>query len=122
VFLFVFCLSRYPEVEDEVYMNFCWRRQVDGLKTTDMWLQSEMIRQLNIFKPQGYAEFQASPGWLSGFKKRYRICMRSRTNKKHIPIHERLVYIRQFHQELQQLRLSQPQRCQKYGRFPADCI
>jgi hypothetical protein len=107
----------FPEAEDRLFMSFHIRRDRIGLKTGDIWLRLEMRDILAKLKPPGWEEFCSSPGWLSGFKRRYRISSQVRTNKKHCPIEERLPEIAAFHRDLLTLRLSAPQTCPRYGRF-----
>ena len=74
-------------------------------------------------KPPTWNLFRASAGWVTGFKKRYRISYQCLTNKKSTHILEKLPLIKKFHRFLADLQMSQgpPQssRCIKYGRFPA---
>ena len=113
----------YPEQETELYLRFVYRRKHLGLKTTDLWLQLVMQELLTAHKPTGYEHFKYSNGWVSGFKNRYRITYQTRTNKKKLPLAERLHRIKTFHKWLlHTLQRSGPIRCVKYGRFPADHI
>ena len=63
----------YSKEEDELYVRFIFGREVKGFKLDDTWLQDEMESILEESKPDGWDNFKCSPGWLSGFKKRYRI-------------------------------------------------
>jgi hypothetical protein len=102
----------HSKEEDELYVRFIYRREIQGLKTTDSQLVDMMQEILEEFKPQGYANFKCSPGWLSGFKKRYKITCQKRNNKKHLPIIERVPVIRSFHLWLlHKLQRSAPQTC-----------
>jgi hypothetical protein len=105
-------------MENVLYMRFCWRRDVEGLKTTDLWLRLEFAEVLLEYKPNDWSLAKCSVGWLGGFKKRYRITYQMRTNKKTLPIGVRLPRMKKFHLWLQhdvQRRL--PQRDPKYGHF-----
>ena len=109
---------RYPEQENELYLRFVHRRIHLGLKTTDIWLRLMMQELLRV---HGWEEFMYSNGWVTAFKERYRITSQARTNKKQLPLSERLGRIKIFHQWLLgELQRSDPQRCPKYGRFAAD--
>lgn len=111
----------FPKEEAALYMNFAYRRQILGLKTTDFWLKVEMTALLAYFLPGDWYRFKCSNGWVTGFKKRYRIASLCRTNKKDRPISERIEDIKKFHRWLLlDLQQSNPQICPIYGRFPAD--
>jgi len=103
----------FPEAEDRLFMSFHILRDKIGLKTGDIWLRLEMRNILAKLKPPGWDEFCLSPGWLSGFKRRYRISSQVRTNKKHCPIEERL----QRSQRSPRPSQAAPQTCPRYGRF-----
>jgi hypothetical protein len=113
----------FPMQEDKLYIAFVYRRRKQGLITPDRWLQDSMQLIVSAEKPEGWENFKASAGWVWRFKKRYRISVQCQTNKKHIPIIEKLPAIRKFHfWLLRQVQLSSPQRCARYGRFPAHLI
>ena len=105
----------YSREEDEVYVRFIYRREVQGLKTGDNDLVLMMHDTLVEFQPPGWKNFKCSPGWLSKFKKRYKISSQQRNNKKHLPIHERAPALRSFHMWLlHTLQRSAPQTCPRY--------
>lgn len=87
----------FPVMENVLYMRFCWRRNVEGLKTSGLWLRFEMAEVLTEYKPNGWSTALCSEGWLAGFKKRYRISSQVRTNKKIAPIAERVPHLKKFH-------------------------
>jgi len=71
-------------------------------------------------KPQSWDTFAASNGWLSNFKKRYRISAQRVNNKKNVPITEKIPLMKVFHRWfLKDVQMRLPQRCPIYGRFPA---
>ena len=110
----------FPASELMVYYRFVWRRKVRGLKVSDEWVQREMLSILKEFQPEGWRLLSCSRGWLGGFKKRYHISSQVRTNKKAVSIHEKLPRIKKFHKWLlHDLQRQEPQRCARYGRFPA---
>jgi hypothetical protein len=116
---------QFPDQEDKLYIAFCARRQ-QGLEVPDSWFQTNMLVILAADKPAAtspnysWENFQASAGWLWRYKKRYRISIQCQTNKKNKSIHEKLPLIKKFHKWLLLvLQMSAPQRCPKYGRFPA---
>ena len=100
-------------------MNFHWRTQHEALETHHDWLVDEMRQILQELQPEGWEEFKFSEGWLGAFKTRYRISSLVRTNKKEVPVSQRVPVIRFFHREMDAVRNSNPQRCHKYGRFRA---
>lgn len=113
----------FSDQEDKLYLAFLFRRKNQGYVTTDAWLQDSMRTLLEAEQPDGWEEFKASNGWVALFKKRYRITAQCQTNKKHVPITEKLPLIRNFHAWLLTiLQLSTPQKSTKYGRFPATFI
>ena len=87
----------FPDQEDKLYIAFVYRRRKQGLATPDDWLQRSMLKIIDVEKPTGYEDFKASGGWLWRFKKRYRISVQCQTNKKHVPISEKLHLIKKFH-------------------------
>jgi hypothetical protein len=87
----------FPLLENVLYLRFCWRRNVLGLKTMDLWVRLEMADILAQYQPNGWSVFRCSMGWLDNFKKRYRITCQVRTNKKETPIAQRLPRIKAFH-------------------------
>jgi len=114
---------RWPEQEDEVYLHFVIRRELEGLVTDDQWLKDKMDEVLASDKPGGWEQFGASDGWVTAFKKRYRLTRQCQTNKKHLSLQEKLPSVRKFHSWLiYTLQRSAPQRCPKYGRFPGHSI
>ena len=72
---------RFPSEEEKLYMNFVYRRQILGLKTTDIWLKLEMASLLSLYIPGDWYKFKCSNGWVIGFKKRYRVYIGE--NRKH---------------------------------------
>ena len=104
-------------------MHFVWRRSIEGLQTDDKWVKESFRKLLVQEKPPGWSVSipYASAGWLTGFKRRYRITSQCQTNKNTIPIREREPLIKQFHRDLFALQLCPPLRCAKYGRHPACC-
>ena len=112
-----FSLVYYPRVEDDLYVNFLIRRESLGLPASDRWIQREMRLVLEEHQPPDWKNFRSSPGWLSGFKRRYRISSQARTNKKEVPILERLPTLQKFHRWLHGVRCSTPHTCPRYGRF-----
>ena len=114
-----FSKVRWEVQEDEVYMHFVIRRELEGLNTDDQWVKDKMDEMLVRDKPSGWENFCASNGWVTGFKKRYRITHQCQTNKKHLNLQEKLPLVKMFHSWLiYTLQRSAPQRCPKYGRFP----
>jgi hypothetical protein len=59
--------------EDQLYMEFHINRQLEGLPTADQWIKDTMDQILFEDKPPNWNLFRASAGWVTGFKKRYRI-------------------------------------------------
>jgi hypothetical protein len=113
----------FPECEDELYVRFILRRENIGLKTEGSWLQQEMRVVLEEVAPKGWEDHRCSNGWLSGFNTRYAITDQARTNKKELPVVERLPLIRNFHQWfLHGVQRSSPQTCPRYGRYAATVL
>ncbi len=112
----------FTHAEECLYMRFVWRRHAKGLKVTDNWLRINMLKILADDKPHNWFKFGASPGWLSGFKKRYRITWQMRTNKKHSSVLDRLPQIKEFHRFLLNLQTTGIERSLKWGRFTPDTI
>jgi len=109
--------------EDLLYLAFFTRRAVEGLPASDQWLKDTMDKILVTEQPEHWQKFCASNGWVAGFKRRYRISLLCQTNKKQTSIWEKLPKIKKFHYWLlKKLQARGPQRCPKYGRFPALCI
>ncbi len=99
-------------------MSFLIKRR-DGEPVEDEWLKETMDMLLCQDQPRHWETFMCSNGWVDNFKNRYGITMRCQTNKKTLPIHQKLDLIRKFHTWLHgsvQCRL--PQRCSSFGRFP----
>ena len=76
----------------------------------------KMDEILMIEKPLKWDKFRNSNGWVIGFKKRFRISSQCLTNKKDIPIFQKLPRVQKFHRWLLlELQQQQPPRCPKYG-------
>ena len=113
----------FPDQEDVVYLAFYIRRMLFGLEADDEWLKTAMDEILMIEKPLKWDKFRNSNGWVIGFKKRFRISSQCLTNKKDIPIFQKLPRVQKFHRWLLlELQQQQPPRCPKYGFFPARYI
>ena len=83
----------------------------------------KMDEILMIEKPPKWDKVRNSNGWAIGFKKRFRISSHCLTNKKDIPIFQKLPRVQKFHRWLLlELHQQQPPRCPKYGFFPARYI
>jgi len=114
----------FERQEEKLYLSFCIRRQLFGLITDDAWLKSTMDSLLVTDKPPKWEQFQCSNGWVTAFKRRYRISSQCQTNKKNIPLLKKLPLVQKFHSwlllDLQQRDTKEePRRCPIYGRFPA---
>ena len=115
--------AAFPECEDRVYIQFCYRRMVQGFDVDDEWLVRRMREALKDMQPPGWQNSKGSNGWLEKFKRRYRITWQLRTNKTVLPIWARLSTFKAFHQYfLHVVQKSGVPRCLKYGRFPANHI
>ena len=111
---------KYPEIENELYVCFLWRRNILGLPVDGDWLKRQMKVLLRQYHPIDSSSFKYSEGWLNRFKQRYFISYQAKTMKKAQPIQVRLPMIKSFHRWLlHTLQRSGVQRCRKYGRFPA---
>jgi hypothetical protein len=110
--------ARWLGAETHLYLRFLYRRTVKGLKVTRKWLKKEMLGLLADVS--GIHKKKMSDGWASGFCRRYQITKQARNNKKQEGLEKRLPRIRDFHRWLiYGVQRSDPQRCPKYGRFPA---
>ena len=111
-------LSQFPVQEAQLKVIFKERRK-KGKKINDLWIKLQFKRILKKDKPNKYEQFKYSNGWLEGFKKRYSIVLRKRTNKKDIPIENRKGPIQQFHILLHNIRNTNHYKHQSkvYGRF-----
>ena len=95
------------------------RRVYKGLRVSHRWLQLRFRLILMAEKPEGWETFKYSNCWSAKFCKRYRISDHAKTNKKLLPLADRLPRIRKFHSWLiYTLQCSGVQRDPKYGRFP----
>lgn len=113
----------HDKEEDELYVRFISRREIQGLKFTDSQLVETMRDILEEYKSPEWINFKCSPGWLSGFKKRYKITCQQRNNKKHLPLIERVPLIRSFHLWLlHTLQRSAPQTCLRSALSILACI
>lgn len=113
-------LAQFPGVEDHLYQKFVYRRQYQGLVVHDDWLRREFKRCLAEIQPRGWEQTKASKGWCYNFCRRYDITDQAKTNKKKLPLSERLQAIQGFHGWfLYDLQWSGTERSAKYGRFPA---
>jgi hypothetical protein len=63
----------------------------------DAWIQREFKRCLAEFWPAGWERAKASKVWCYRFCKRYDITDQAKTNKKKLPVAERLPAIQHFH-------------------------
>jgi hypothetical protein len=114
--------ARDPDLEDELFTRFVYRREVRGLKVSGRWLKKTFKEIVACTKPPGYENYRYSNRWLHRFQRRYDISSQTRSNRKHLPVFERLPEIRKFHLFLHEMRNSAPCRDEKYGRFPANTI
>jgi hypothetical protein len=111
-------VAKWPAAETHLYMAFLYRRMVKGLKVSRTWLKKTMKRKLA--EVQGIHRKSLSEGWATRFCKRYAITNQARNNKKHESLETRLPKIQEFHRYfIYGVQRSLPQRCPKYGRFPA---
>ena len=109
--------ARDPEIEDELFLKFVYRREVSNLKVSGKWLKREMRKLVRHHRPRGWEHYSYSNGWLSRFCIRYNISSQMRSNKKHLDIAHRIPAIQTFHRFMHDLRNSGVDRDEKYGRF-----
>jgi hypothetical protein len=110
----------FEDCEDLLYRQFYSRRVYQGLPVSYRWLRRHFARLLRAEKPPGWGRAKISVGWAIRFCRRYRISDQVKTNHKMLPLCERIPRIQKFHTWLiYGLQSSGPQRCPKYGRFPA---
>ena len=109
--------SRFPQEEDELYALFQDKRK-RGEKVGALWFKIQFKMLLQKYKHPGYDTFIYSHGWFYRFKKRYKIALRRRTNKKRMAIENRRKPIQFFHQKLHQMRncIGYVHQSQIYGR------
>ena len=102
-----------------LYSKFVYRRMYQGLVVRDSWLRREFKRCLAVSQPQGWETAKASKGWCYRWCQRYDVTEQAKTNKKKLPLSERLPAIQAFHTWfIYSLQWSGDERCEKYGRFP----
>ena len=85
-----------------------------------MWFRLQFKRLLKRDKPEGWDSFKYSNGWFTNFRNRSpKIVTRRTTNKKHIPVEQRLPQIKKFHKFLHEVRNSTDyvHQDEVYGRF-----
>jgi hypothetical protein len=113
--------ARFPAQEDLLYMAFYNRRVYQGLRVTHRWLRLRFKLILLSEQPEGWLTCKLSSGWSSRFCKRYQITDQAKTNKKLLPLSDRIPRIQRFHTFLiYGLQCSGVERDPKYGRFPPE--
>ena len=115
---------KWPRAELRLYARFIYRRRVQAKRVTRRWLARNLtdIRR-NLGHTNMDANWLPSEGYLTRFCKRWCITSQCRTNKKKQSVEERLSVVQAFHQYwVDVIQHRQPQRDQKYGRYPPDTI
>ena len=113
---------RWPEAEMMLYFRFIYRRRYQALRVSRRWLRSS-FKDIRANLAHDVDNWYPSGGWCTNFCKRWDITSQCRTNKKKISIEERLPAIQQFHRDwIYGIQRSGPQRSEKYGQYPPDCI
>jgi hypothetical protein len=113
--------AQFAACEDILYMAFYERRVFKGLRVSHRWLRLRFKLILMSEQPLGWLDCTVSSGWSSGFCKRYHITDQAKSNKKLLPLGERIPRIQKFHTWLiYGLQCSGVQRDAKYGRFPPE--
>ena len=94
----------FPHCEDSLYLEFLHRREVLGMRVDGRWLQVQMLVlvQENCPDHPKASTFVASQGWVTNWKKRYRVTNKCKTNNQPTTVAERLPTIRKFHRHLQE--------------------
>lgn len=106
----------FPHQENHLYDLYRQRRD-KRLRVSGRCFRAKM-RKL-VKDDELDAKFKASPGWLRGFRKRYHVSRRIRTNNKSKSAAERLPQVQRFHRSVKWFCQPPPARDPKYGQFPA---
>ncbi len=78
------CADKYPLAAKLLVAEFKLRRAA-GSKVTKLWFKKKMKEKNQAFYGTEQAErFKGSSNWLQRFKKRHKIALRRRTNKKKV--------------------------------------
>jgi hypothetical protein len=116
----------FPDQEQQVYMDFYYRRIIERLDTDWQWITDRMLTLMVTDKPVGWEKFctTSKTGWEHRFRKRWRITSRVVTNTHELDVRERLPVVRDFHHYWLSDVQNGPYRdvpgaCPIYGRFPA---
>jgi len=116
---------KYPEIEEKLFAEFKVLQSSD-FPCTPYWFKGQMTKLVREQHPQ--STFVASDSWLygpdrkSGFKKRFEISFRVRTQKKAFSKESRMATVRRHHYflvyKMAVPKPSQISRHQLYGLFP----
>ncbi len=113
--------AKFPEQETLIFDRICELR-ADGVPITLEWVTSVMLEVVKEQKPHGWESFKASATWRLKFFRRFRLSLRTTSNKKSRTVAERLPLVQGFHIFVKALTQPPPGRrrkCGPYGRFPA---
>jgi len=115
--------ERYPEASKLLLVEFKLRRAA-GNKVSKLWFKKKMKEKIAAcYGPEEAAKFKGSNNWFQRFKKRHRIVLRRRTNKKKLCADDGRETIQKFHRDLRRsLRTSRRRNKSstidpKYGRW-----
>ena len=114
--------ERYPLAAERVVSEFKFRR-AGGCKVSKIWLRSKMKAKIEFYYGKEAADkFKGSKNWFQRFKKRHRISLRRRANKKKNSANDGKERIQQFHKNLRNAVNSRRRRTNssfdaKYGRW-----
>jgi hypothetical protein len=108
-------LPQYPAHEAELFIRFYMWKVCNGLRVGDHWLKYQFTQ---ILAEHGIFPKQISPGWLSRFKRRFRITSQVITNKHASSVADRLPQIQNFHRYILFVQNRGIQRDERYGRYP----
>lgn len=116
--------SKYSEENDKLYEMFVFHRVCEGRKIDDKWLKEKMLELVKTGSDHSLEKdskvFVASNGWLTRWKKNYRVSSQMRTEKK--PVSESgyekvLLEFWKSMMELQQSEAKYDIRDATFGRF-----
>ena len=99
-------------------------RRAKGSKITKLWITTKMKQKIESCNGKEQAsKFKASNNWFQGFKRRYNISLRRRTNKKKNAANDGREIIQHFHRDLKKAVQSKRRRSERlvmdntYGRW-----
>lgn len=92
--------EKYPEASKLLLVEFKLRRAA-GNKVSKLWFKNKMKEKIvACYGLEEAAKFKGSSNWFQRFKRRHRIVLRRRTNKKKVRADDGRETIQKFHRDL----------------------